>query len=284
MDSKVIVMDISPATIQAGCLGELVPGVEIPVPKNLFNDQGSLVEMDEFSTLLDTVLLDKLKFSSSKEVKIIYVVPSMTSLAVREKILQLSFDNDSYGLTGFFLKPSVSAILFSSARTRNKTSGKEAPNETGLAIRVSKGTSICTVEAANEGHYLTKASSVLDITSQIGSFNPKLDFNSAAIDLLANTIVETILRADVGFRPQLYGNMVLAGGRANELAFYEELKYRIAEKAPKGTLVGMTLDGNPESAAWRGGARYAALFAEKNIFKQQYFESGPGIVHIKCPF
>ncbi|WP_272234852.1 hypothetical protein [Pseudomonas syringae] len=102
MDSKVIVMDISPATIQAGWRGEAVPSVDLPVPEKLFNGQGEVVEWGAVSALLDTVLLDKFKWSDNDEVTIMYVVPSLMPKAGKEKLLQLSFDDDKYRLKGVF--------------------------------------------------------------------------------------------------------------------------------------------------------------------------------------
>ncbi|WP_032697707.1 syringactin [Pseudomonas syringae] len=286
MDSKVIVMDISPATIQAGWRGEAVPSVDLPVPEKLFNGEGEVVEWGAVSALLDTVLLDKFKWSDSDEVTIMYVVPSMMPKAGKEKLLELSFDDDKYRLEGVFLKSAASAILFSLDRTKTTLEGKAVPEVTGVAIRADKKTAIIRVDPVFRDSLLPQASQRLSRNSWEGSFDPQLALSDDSINILADTIVQAVQRTDVDIRSLLYKNLVLSGSRVNESGFYEKLKKSITEKAPKGVLIGMTLDPKPESAAWRGAAMYAASegFVEGAVTKQGYDENSPSIVHRKCPF
>lgn len=286
MDSKVIVMDISPATIQAGWRGEAVPSVDLPVPEKLFNGQGEVVEWGAVSALLDTVLLDKFKWSDNDEVTIMYVVPSLMPKAGKEKLLQLSFDDDKYRLKGVFLKSAASAILFSLDRTKTTLEGKAVPEVTGVAIRADKKTAIIRVDPVFRDSLLPHASQRLSRNSWEGSFDPQLALSDDSINILADTIVQAVQRTDVDIRSLLYKNLVLSGSRVNESGFYEKLKKSITEKAPKGVLIGMTLDPKPESAAWRGAAMYAASegFVEGAVTKQGYDENSPSIVHRKCPF
>ncbi|MGN2438818.1 syringactin [Pseudomonas syringae] len=286
MDTKFVVMDISPATIQAGWRGEAVPSVEVPVPERIFDEQGRIVGWEAFSTLLNTVLLDKLKLPSSDEVTVIYVVPSLTPKASKEKILQLSFDNENYGLEGVFLKSAASATLFSLDRTKTTLEDATVPSVTGVAIRMDKKTAIITVDPVFQDTLLSQASLILTRNDWESSFDPQLALSDDSISQLADKILQTVLKTGVNIRSLLYKNLVLSGSRVNEPGFYEKLKKSITEKAPKGTLIGMTLDPKPESAAWRGAAMYAASegFAEEAISMQEYDEAGPGIVHSKCPF
>ncbi|AZG84693.1 MULTISPECIES: syringactin [Pseudomonas syringae group] len=286
MGSKVIVMDISPATIQAGWRGEVVPSVDFPVPEKLFDEKGEVVEWGGVSALLDTVLLDKFKWSDSDEVTIMYVVPSMMPKAGKEKLLELSFDDDKYRLEGVFLKSAASAILFSLDRTKTTLEGKAVPEVTGVAIRADKKTAIIRVDPVFRDSLLPHASQRLSRNSWEGSFDPQLALSDDSINILADTIVQAVQRTDVDIRSLLYKNLVLSGSRVNESGFYEKLKKSITEKAPKGVLIGMTLDPKPESAAWRGAAMYAASegFVEGAVTKQGYDENSPSIVHRKCPF
>ncbi|NAT15371.1 hypothetical protein CU666_12135 [Pseudomonas syringae pv. actinidifoliorum] len=286
MDTKFVVMDISPATIQAGLRGEAVPSVEVPVPEKIFDEQGRIVGWEAFSTLLNTVLLDKLKLPSSDEVTVIYVVPSLTLKASKEKLLQLSFDSKNYRLKGVFLKSAASAILFSLDRTKTTLEDAKVPSVTGVAIRTDKKTAIITVDPVFQDTLLSQASLILTRNGWESSFDPQLALSDDSISQLADKILQAVLKTDVDIRSLLYKNLVLSGSRVNEPGFYEKLKKSITEKAPKGTLIGMTLDPNPESAAWRGAAMYAASegFVEKTIAMPEYDESGPSIVNIKCPF
>lgn len=284
MGSKVIVMDISPATIQAGWRGEVVPSVDLPVPEKLFDEKGEVVEWGAVSALLDTVLLDKFKWSDNDEVTIMYVVPSLMPKAGKEKLLQLSFDDDKYRLEGVFLKSAASAILFSLDRTKTTREGEAVPNVTGVAIRTDKKTAIITVDPVFQDVLLPSAALKLTKNNWGSSFDPQFALSDDFINILADTIVLAVQRTDVGIRSLLYKNLVLSGSRVNESGFYEKLKKSITEKAPKGALIGMTLDPKPESAAWRGAAMYAAFekFPLMAISGQEYRESGPGIVHRKC--
>lgn len=286
MDSKVIVMDISPATIQAGWRGEAVPSVDLPVPEKLFNGQGEVVEWGAVSALLDTVLLDKFKWSDNDEVTIMYVVPSLMPKAGKEKLLQLSFDDDKYRLKGVFLKSAASAILFSLDRTKTTLEGETVPEVTGVAIRTDKKTAIITVDPVFQNVLLPSAALKLTKNNWGSSFDPQFALPDDSINILADTIVLAVQRTDVDVRSLLYKNLVLSGSRVNESGFYEKLKKSITEKAPKGALIGMTLDPKPESAAWRGAAMYAASagFVEGAVTKQEYDHYNADVVHSKCPF
>ncbi|MBI6718456.1 syringactin [Pseudomonas syringae] len=286
MDSKVIVMDISPATIQAGWRGEAVPSVDLPVPEKLFNGQGEVVEWGAVSALLDTVLLDKFKWSDNDEVTIMYVVPSLMPKAGKEKLLQLSFDDDKYRLKGVFLKSAASAILFSLDRTKTTLEGETVPKVTGVAIRTDKKTAIITVDPVFQDVLLPSAALKLTKNNWGSSFDPQFALSDDSINILADTIVLAVQRTGVGIRSSLYKNLVLSGSRVNESGFYEKLKKSITEKAPKGALIGMTFDPKPESAAWRGAAMYAASagVVEGAVIKKEYDPYNADIVHSKCPF
>ncbi|EGH44429.1 hypothetical protein PSYPI_19371, partial [Pseudomonas syringae pv. pisi str. 1704B] len=216
MGSKVIVMDISPATIQAGWRGEVVPSVDFPVPEKLFDEKGEVVEWGGVSALLDTVLLDKFKWSDSDEVTIMYVVPSMMPKAGKEKLLELSFDDDKYRLEGGFLKSAASAILFSLDRTKTTLEGKAVPEVTGVAIRADKKTAIIRVDPVFRDSLLPHASQRLSRNSWEGSFDPQLALSDDSINILADTIVQAVQRTDVDIRSLLYKNLVLSGSRVNE--------------------------------------------------------------------
>ncbi|MFW3166196.1 syringactin [Pseudomonas syringae pv. syringae] len=284
MDSKVIVMDISPATIQAGWRGEAVPSVDLPVPEKLFDEKGEVIEWGAVSALLDTVLMDKFKWSDNDGVTIMYVVPSLMPKAGKEKLLGLSFDDDKSRLEGVFLKSAASAILFSLDRTKTTLEGEAVPEVNGVAIRTDKKTAIITVDPVFQDVLLPSAALKLAKEDWGSSFDPQLALSDDSINILADTIVLAVQRTNVDVRSLLYKNLVLSGSRVNESGFYEKLKKSIAEKAPKGALIGMTLDPKPESTAWRGAAMYAAFekFPLMAISVQEYRESGPGIVHRKC--
>ncbi|MCH5521179.1 syringactin [Pseudomonas syringae] len=233
MDSKVIVMDISPATIQAGWRGEAVPSVDLPVPEKLFNGQGEVVEWGAVSALLDTVLLDKFKWSDNDEVTIMYVVPSLMPKAGKEKLLQLSFDDDKYRLKGVFLKSAASAILFSLDRTKTTLEGETVPNVTGVAIRTDKKTAIITVDPVFQGVLLPSAALKLTKNNWEGSFDPQFALSDDSINILADTIVLAVQRTNVDVRSLLYKNLVLSGSRVNESGFMRSLKRVLLKKRPR---------------------------------------------------
>jgi actin-related protein len=64
----------------------------------------------------------------------------------------------------------------------------------------------------------------------------------------------------------------------------ERLEKEVARLALEGTTVRVIAPPNRNLAAWIGGSSLASLptFAEQVVSRDEYFDTGPGIVNRKC--
>jgi len=95
---------------------------------------------------------------------------------------------------------------------------------------------------------------------------------------------ESIMRCDVDIRRDLYTNTVLSGGTT----MFPNIESRLAKEmtllAPASIRVKVVAPPERKYSVWIGGSILSSLttFQEMWITKDEYEESGPGIVHRKC--
>ncbi|KAF9353230.1 centractin- actin- protein of the dynactin complex [Mortierella sp. AD094] len=94
----------------------------------------------------------------------------------------------------------------------------------------------------------------------------------------------SIMKADVDIRRDLYGNIVLAGGSTMFPGFSDRLQKEVSALAPAAITVNVVSPPERATSAWIGGAALASspTFQSMWVTKQDYDESGPTIVHRKC--
>ncbi|KAF9170420.1 hypothetical protein BGX21_009005 [Mortierella sp. AD011] len=94
----------------------------------------------------------------------------------------------------------------------------------------------------------------------------------------------SIMKADVDLRRNLYGNIILAGGSTLFPGFGDRLQKEVSALAPKSITVNVVSPPQRATSAWLGGAALASssTFQSMWVTKQEYEESGPAIVHRKC--
>jgi len=113
-------------------------------------------------------------------------------------------------------------------------------------------------------------------------FKPNLiGRESEGIDKLA---YESIMKCDVDIRRDLYKNTVLSGGSTMFPNIDERLNKEISAMAPSSIKVKVVAPPERKYSVWIGGSILSSLstFQEMWISKDQYDESGPGIVHKMC--
>jgi len=113
-------------------------------------------------------------------------------------------------------------------------------------------------------------------------FKPNLiGRESEGIDKLA---YESIMKCDVDIRRDLYKNTVLSGGSTMFPNIDERLNKEISAMAPSSIKVKVVAPPERKYSVWIGGSILSSLstFQEMWISKDQYDESGPGIVHRLC--
>ncbi|KAH9249846.1 actin-1 [Batrachochytrium salamandrivorans] len=90
------------------------------------------------------------------------------------------------------------------------------------------------------------------------------------------------MKCDVDIR--LYANIVLSGGSTMYEGIAERLNKEMVALVPNTMKVKVVAPPERKYSVWIGGSILASLstFQQMWISKQEYDESGPGIVHRKC--
>jgi len=95
---------------------------------------------------------------------------------------------------------------------------------------------------------------------------------------------ESIMKCDVDIRKELYNNVVLSGGTTMFPGIAERLHKELTALAPPTIRVKVVAPPERKYSVWIGGSILSSLstFQQMWISKEEYNESGPGIVHRKC--
>jgi len=99
-----------------------------------------------------------------------------------------------------------------------------------------------------------------------------------------DTMFATVMKCDVDIRKDLYANIVLSGGSTMYEGIAERLNKEMVALVPTTMKVKVVAPPERKYSVWIGGSILASLstFQQMWISKQEYDESGPGIVHRKC--
>jgi len=95
---------------------------------------------------------------------------------------------------------------------------------------------------------------------------------------------ESIMKCDVDIRRDLYENTVLSGGTTMFPNIDARLTKELTAMAPASVRIKVVAPPERKYSVWIGGSILSSLstFQEMWISKDEYDESGPGIVHRKC--
>jgi len=95
---------------------------------------------------------------------------------------------------------------------------------------------------------------------------------------------ESIMKCDVDIRKEVYNNVVLSGGTTMFPGIAERLHKELTALAPPTIRVKVVAPPERKYSVWIGGSILSSLstFQQMWISKEEYNESGPGIVHRKC--
>jgi actin len=95
---------------------------------------------------------------------------------------------------------------------------------------------------------------------------------------------QSILKCDIDIRKDLYQNIVLSGGSTMFPGIDVRLRKEIQALAPAAVKVKIVAPPERKYSVWIGGSILSSLstFQDMWITKDEYDESGPGIVHRKC--
>ncbi|KAL3875059.1 hypothetical protein ACJMK2_037997 [Sinanodonta woodiana] len=117
---------------------------------------------------------------------------------------------------------------------------------------------------------------------------PEVLFQPAFIGMESSGIHElvhnSVMKCDIDVRRDLYQNIVLSGGSTMFPGLADRLQKEMTAIVPSGIKVKTIAPPERKYSVWIGGSILASLstFSQMWISKQEYDESGPGIVHRKC--
>ena len=96
-----------------------------------------------------------------------------------------------------------------------------------------------------------------------------------------DTVYTSILKTDLDIRRDLYTNIVLSGGTTLFPGLPDRLTKELVALAPTAMKVKVVAPPERKYSVWIGGSILASLSTFQNLWcsKQEYDESGPGIVH-----
>jgi len=103
-------------------------------------------------------------------------------------------------------------------------------------------------------------------------------------DGIHEIIYNSIMKCDIDIRKDLYVDVVLSGGTTMYEGIAERLKKELTNLAPPSVKICVVAPPERKYNVWIGGSIFASLstFQKMWISKEEYEESGPGIVHKKC--
>ncbi|KAK2838179.1 hypothetical protein Q5P01_015391 [Channa striata] len=116
-----------------------------------------------------------------------------------------------------------------------------------------------------------------------GLFQPSiLGMNLDGVDMMT---FNSIMKCDANIRKDLFANIVLSGGNTMFPGTAERMQKEITALAPPSMKIRIMASPNRKYSVWLGGSMLASLptFKQICISKQEYDETGPTIVHRKCP-
>jgi len=94
----------------------------------------------------------------------------------------------------------------------------------------------------------------------------------------------SIMKCDIDIRKDLFANIVLSGGTTMYPGIADRMQKEITTLAPSTLKIKIIAPPERKYSVWIGGSILASLstFQTMWITKDEYEESGPGIVHRKC--
>ena len=117
---------------------------------------------------------------------------------------------------------------------------------------------------------------------------PEVLFQPNFIGLEAPGIHETtfnsIGKTGIDIRKELYGNIVLSGGTTMFEGITERMTKELTNMAPASMKIKVVAPPERKYSVWIGGSILASLstFQQMWVSKEEYEDSGPGIVHRRC--
>merc|ERR1711920_155448 len=117
---------------------------------------------------------------------------------------------------------------------------------------------------------------------------PEVLFQPSLVGKEASGIHEatfrSIMQCDIDVRKALYANVVLAGGTSLFQGIGERMTKELSALVPPTMKIKVIAPPERKYSVWIGGSILSSLttFQQMWVSKEEFDESGPGIVHRKC--
>merc|ERR1719435_296595 len=117
---------------------------------------------------------------------------------------------------------------------------------------------------------------------------PEALFQPSFLGMESSGIHETgyvsIMKCDIDIRKDLFANIVMSGGTTMYAGIADRMQKEITALAPSTLKIKIIAPPERKYSVWIGGSILSSLstFQTMWITKEEYEESGPGIVHRKC--
>ncbi|MCE2155643.1 actin, cytoplasmic 2, partial [Streptococcus thermophilus] len=94
----------------------------------------------------------------------------------------------------------------------------------------------------------------------------------------------SVMRCDIDIRKDLLANVVMSGGTTMYAGIADRMQKEITSLSPSTIKIKIVAPPERKYSVWIGGSILGSLstFQALWITKEEYDESGPGIVHRKC--
>jgi len=112
----------------------------------------------------------------------------------------------------------------------------------------------------------------------------KPNFIGLEAEGIHTTTYRSIMKCDIDVRKDLYQNIVLSGGTTMYEGLADRLSKEVTALAPPSMKIKVVAPPERKYSVWIGGSILSSLstFASMWVKKEEYDESGAGIVHKKC--
>jgi len=97
-------------------------------------------------------------------------------------------------------------------------------------------------------------------------------------------VYQTVMKCDIDIRKDLFANIVMSGGSTMFAGISDRMQKEITSLAPSSLKIKIIAPPERKYSVWIGGSILSSLstFQSMWVTKEEYDESGPGIVHRKC--
>ncbi|KAG9091320.1 actin [Ceratobasidium sp. UAMH 11750] len=233
-------------------------------------EHGIVTNWDDMEKIWHHTFYNELRVAPEEHPVLLTEAP-LNPKANREKMTQIMFE--TFNAPAFYVAIQAVLSLYASGRT------------TGIVLDSGDGEmQTATRSSALEKSYELPDGQVITIGNERfrapeALFQPSfLGQESAGIH---ETTYNSIFKCDLDIRRDLYGNVVLSGGTTMYPGIADRMQKELTSLSPSSMKVKIVAPPERKYSVWIGGSILASLSTFQNLWcsKQEYDESGPGIVH-----